>query len=229
MTHQSKYQAKKNTSWVRSQNLMFFLLIFSKLMRAKLFKLFNIQYSMSKSKFILNLWHVRLMKKIDNVIKVLAFRMSSSFLAFGLIFPIMSHTCSCSFYFSMAFRFGSMYWNINNILYNASKGCTDSILPNTDSFKCYFVNSCTNISCCLELAEIGKSFYMNIDIRPCDFELSTSIEGLRRTESLINYEWGTPQGISLFGLITIEWVQPYIVTCDDKNSLNDESNKNITR
>jgi len=84
-------------------------------------------------------------------------------------------------------------------------GCVDipNWLADSSFLKCTFVGSCSNISCCLDAGVLNRRFYFNIDLEPCQYKMTVSIEGFKRTVSLLDYDWGSTETISLFGLLSL--------------------------
>lgn len=53
---------------------------------------------------------------------------------------------------------------------------------------------------------LGRSFSINVDIKPCAFKMVIAIEKIREEISLVGYKWGTSETISLFGFVTLTYV-----------------------
>jgi hypothetical protein len=93
-----------------------------------------------------------------------------------------------------------------NILFQFTE-CLDTVpawFDQNEDIHCYFIDTCTHIQCCLNsTSTLGRSFSIELDIRPCDFEIIIAIEEFSRKTSLVDFEWGKPNVISLFGLISL--------------------------
>ncbi|XP_053398282.1 uncharacterized protein LOC128556671 [Mercenaria mercenaria] len=74
-----------------------------------------------------------------------------------------------------------------------------------DDLFCGFQSSCSNISCCVMLKSLGRSFTVNVDIRPCEFQMFIAIEKLQKVVPLSGYNWGTADTISLSGIISMKY------------------------
>ncbi|WAR05123.1 hypothetical protein MAR_020492 [Mya arenaria] len=76
-------------------------------------------------------------------------------------------------------------------------GCSSRIAPATGqceadlplsstNVNCYFEESCTNITCCVDLPLFKTSIQMNLEIRPCQFKALFTVGKLRRQIALVN-------------------------------------------
>jgi hypothetical protein len=74
---------------------------------------------------------------------------------------------------------------------------------NNDDLVCGFYDSCTYIKCCLNSKPLGRSFTINVEIMTCEFKMVIAIEKVKQEISLINYNWGTSETVSLFGIVTL--------------------------
>ena len=65
--------------------------------------------------------------------------------------------------------------------------------------------SCNSVQCCINVDKIGRSFEASIDIDPCKLVLKIRIEKLTFEKSLLDYQWGKPVEMWLFGLVRIRY------------------------
>ncbi|XP_060596419.1 uncharacterized protein LOC132750447 [Ruditapes philippinarum] len=71
--------------------------------------------------------------------------------------------------------------------------------------QCGFQNSCSNISCCLMMKPLGRSFTINVDIQPCEFQISISIEKFKKVVSLNDYQWDASERVTLIGMLSVTY------------------------
>ncbi|VDI79784.1 Hypothetical predicted protein [Mytilus galloprovincialis] len=76
------------------------------------------------------------------------------------------------------------------------------LLPGTTV--CHIQESCSSVSCCFNVDKIGQSFQASVDIDPCRSLLTVSIEKFTLQKNLFDFQWGTPVGMWLFGLLRLE-------------------------
>ncbi|XP_076076023.1 uncharacterized protein LOC143046845 [Mytilus galloprovincialis] len=69
---------------------------------------------------------------------------------------------------------------------------------------CHILETCTSVSCCFSVDKIGQSFQASVDIDPCRSLLTVSIEKFTLQKNLLDFQWGTPVEMWLFGLLRIE-------------------------
>ncbi|XP_060567959.1 uncharacterized protein LOC132726631 [Ruditapes philippinarum] len=94
----------------------------------------------------------------------------------------------------------------NQILNNECLDTVPAWFDENEDIHCYFIDTCTHIQCCLDTTStLGRTFTIELDIRPCDFEIIMAIEEFSRKTSLVEFEWGKPYVISLFGLISLRY------------------------
>ena len=72
-----------------------------------------------------------------------------------------------------------------------------------DNTVCHITESCNSVQCCINVDKIGQSFEASIDIDPCKLILKIRIEKLKFEKSLLDFQWGTPVEMWLFGLVKI--------------------------
>ncbi|CAG2251944.1 unnamed protein product [Mytilus edulis] len=76
------------------------------------------------------------------------------------------------------------------------------LLPGTTV--CHIQESCSSVSCCFNVDKIGQSFQASVDIDLCRSLLTVSIEKFTLQKNLFDFQWGTPVGMWLFGLLRLE-------------------------
>jgi len=69
---------------------------------------------------------------------------------------------------------------------------------------CTIPEKCNGVDCCLTLPVVKHNVHIFIDIDTCDYKLTFGIEKIKLNHSLIDYEWGTLQRISLYGVINMK-------------------------
>ncbi|CAC5409208.1 unnamed protein product [Mytilus coruscus] len=77
------------------------------------------------------------------------------------------------------------------------------LLPGTTV--CHIQETCTLVSCCFSVDKIGQSFQASVDIDPCRSLLTVTIEKFRLQKNLLDFQWGTPVEMWLFGLLRLEY------------------------
>jgi len=66
-----------------------------------------------------------------------------------------------------------------------------SSLPTLPSnMACRIEPSCLEITCCVHVAPLSRSFSMEFIVDACNFTLIAAIENLRYEQSLIGYQFG---------------------------------------
>ncbi|XP_063420822.1 uncharacterized protein LOC134706043 [Mytilus trossulus] len=77
------------------------------------------------------------------------------------------------------------------------------VLPSTA--KCKLYESCNNISCCVEVPDLQRSFNMFLHLDTCDLKLTVGIEKLHYIQMIFNYQWGSNQSFWLNGIFRIHY------------------------
>ncbi|XP_052083594.1 uncharacterized protein LOC127720893 [Mytilus californianus] len=77
------------------------------------------------------------------------------------------------------------------------------VLPPTT--KCHLFNSCTFISCCVEVPVLQRSFNMFMNLDACNLKLTVGIEKLLFEQMLSSYQWGTKKSFWLNGILRISY------------------------
>ena len=87
-----------------------------------------------------------------------------------------------------------------------SDSCEFSVdFPSLPSYmSCQLSSSCTQVSCCMNVSSIGRSFEMKLNIDPCTYSLTVGIENFDNKELLFDFDWGVLQHFWLFGLVRLE-------------------------
>lgn len=79
------------------------------------------------------------------------------------------------------------------------------LLDNIPSFaECRIPEKCTAIDCCVTLPYLGRNINFVIDLDFCDFRLMVEIEKIALNFSLLDYEWGKLQSLSLYGVFNVK-------------------------
>jgi hypothetical protein len=73
-----------------------------------------------------------------------------------------------------------------------------------DTTVCHINDTCSSVSCCFNVDKIGQSFEASIQIDPCTFSLTITIERLTLQKNLLDIQRGTPIQMWLFGLLRVE-------------------------
>jgi hypothetical protein len=73
-----------------------------------------------------------------------------------------------------------------------------------DSTVCHIKDTCSSVSCCFNVDKIGQSFEASVQIDPCTFLLTITIEKLKFQKNMLEIQWGTPIQMWLFGLLRVE-------------------------
>ncbi|CAG2190929.1 unnamed protein product [Mytilus edulis] len=66
-----------------------------------------------------------------------------------------------------------------------------------DQIACHITESCTGIDCCANIPSFGLTVRPFFELDPCDYKISYGINTENFTKSLLNYEWGKTEKISL--------------------------------
>ncbi|XP_071123205.1 uncharacterized protein [Mytilus edulis] len=79
-------------------------------------------------------------------------------------------------------------------------------LDDISSFaECRIPEKCTAIDCCLTLPYIGRNINFVIDLDFCSFRLMVEVEKIALNFSLLDYEWGKLQSLSLYGVFNVNF------------------------
>ena len=65
------------------------------------------------------------------------------------------------------------------------------------------MDTCTGISCCLEIEEFQLSVNFYIILDACDYEFSVGIENLPYNKVLLDYEFGKEERFNLKNIIQL--------------------------
>ncbi|CAC5375019.1 unnamed protein product [Mytilus coruscus] len=76
------------------------------------------------------------------------------------------------------------------------------LLPGTTV--CHIQDTCTSVSCCFSVDKIRQSFQASVDIDPCRSLLTFTIDKFTLQKNLLDFQWGTPVEMWLFGLLRLE-------------------------
>lgn len=68
---------------------------------------------------------------------------------------------------------------------------------------CYITDTCDTVQCCTMVDKIGQSYEAEVSIDLCLLKLNIRIEKLQLNKDLINFQWGTPVEMWLFGLVRV--------------------------
>lgn len=66
---------------------------------------------------------------------------------------------------------------------------------------CRISSSCATVQCCVDVPEISSSFNTKLEIDPCTFQMVVSIDQLRFSKFLFEYDWGQEEEVWLFGVV----------------------------
>jgi hypothetical protein len=83
-------------------------------------------------------------------------------------------------------------------------GCPlqNKMLDLPEELACH-VTECSRVECCMSVDPLQQTFGINIDIDACKPSIVIQIEKFVITYSLIDFDWGTEQEVSLKGVIRI--------------------------
>ncbi|VDI13107.1 Hypothetical predicted protein, partial [Mytilus galloprovincialis] len=77
------------------------------------------------------------------------------------------------------------------------------VLPSAT--KCHLGDSCTSMSCCVEVPVLQRSFNMFMNLDACNLKLTVGIERLQFDQMLASYQWGTKKSLWLNGILRINY------------------------
>lgn len=67
----------------------------------------------------------------------------------------------------------------------------DLVLPKLpDSTRCNIRESCTAVSCCMNVDFLKRAFNTRVEVDTCNYKLKFGIEKLDQEIDLFNYKWG---------------------------------------
>ena len=83
--------------------------------------------------------------------------------------------------------------------------CSTSVTLPSDigQTACTLGSSCTKVSCCMNIVEIGRPVLSYIDIDPCDQKMLISVESFTFQIDLLDYEFGLKEHFYI-GIIGFE-------------------------
>ncbi|KAL5013968.1 hypothetical protein ScPMuIL_008238, partial [Solemya velum] len=73
----------------------------------------------------------------------------------------------------------------------------------SDTLSCHITSECTEVDCCMMHELMNRTFHIYFYLDPCDFKLTVKIEKLVVEKTLLNFEFGEEQEMSLKGLVTL--------------------------
>lgn len=79
---------------------------------------------------------------------------------------------------------------------------SDIQLPKGTS--CNLNDECTELSCCINFAQLQKALTLSISPDACDMKITAKIEEMTVTKSLFNFAFDTEQIMDLFGILRIK-------------------------
>ncbi|XP_052090897.1 uncharacterized protein LOC127727822 [Mytilus californianus] len=86
---------------------------------------------------------------------------------------------------------------------------------------CNLHDTCTNISCCVSVDFLKRSFFANIEMDACQQKIRFSIEKLKQEINILDYKWGTLEKKYLMNVVRLEYViDDLSVTSEYQISLN---------
>ena len=90
------------------------------------------------------------------------------------------------------------------LTFTESLSLTSELPSIPDSTVCHIKDTCSSVSCCFNVDKIGQSFEASVQIDPCTFLLTITIEKLKFQKNMLEIQWGTPIQMWLFGLLRVE-------------------------
>ena len=68
---------------------------------------------------------------------------------------------------------------------------------------CNLMDTCTGVTCCLDIAELSLSVNFYIMLDACDYEFSVGIENLPYKKTLLSYEFGKEETLNLNNIVRL--------------------------
>ncbi|CAC5401975.1 unnamed protein product [Mytilus coruscus] len=91
----------------------------------------------------------------------------------------------------------------NIIIMTGCKPMTTSLPSLPGNTACYITDTCNTVQCCTNVDKIGQSYEAEVSIDQCLLKLSVRIEKLQLNKDLLNFQWGVPVEMWLFGLVRV--------------------------
>ncbi|XP_071123150.1 uncharacterized protein [Mytilus edulis] len=80
--------------------------------------------------------------------------------------------------------------------------------------RCSIGDSCTAVSCCMEVDVLKRAFNARVDLDTCNYKLKFGLEKLSQEIDLFDYKWGSLEKKYLMNVVRIEFIVEDMV--DDK-------------
>ncbi|XP_063399950.1 uncharacterized protein LOC134684584 [Mytilus trossulus] len=81
--------------------------------------------------------------------------------------------------------------------------CSDNVLA--EHIHCQFINTCTEIQCCIPVPILQRSFYFSLNLDVCNYNLTVYIENFVYHKMLYEYNWGTEDSFWIKGVFRIRY------------------------
>ena len=69
---------------------------------------------------------------------------------------------------------------------------------------CRLGSSCTDLDCCVNVAQLGFNIHAFVHIDPCTYDIHIGIDQMKYASNLLDYVWGATKKISLNGVVSVE-------------------------
>ncbi|KAL3873866.1 hypothetical protein ACJMK2_036950, partial [Sinanodonta woodiana] len=77
---------------------------------------------------------------------------------------------------------------------------------------CQVSSDCMRLSCCVVSYALRRTLNMTLEIDTCSYQLKLNLEKLSLQESLLNYEWGKREIVTLYGVFQLGYTLNNIVS-----------------
>ena len=74
-----------------------------------------------------------------------------------------------------------------------------------DNVSCVIGDTCTDITCCVDVNFLHRTIHIHLSIDPCTYEMTLGLEALQVKKSLVDYKWSEMDSFSLQGGIKLEY------------------------
>lgn len=102
---------------------------------------------------------------------------------------------------SFVFKFANTFLRITSI----SECSVAKHVSLPDNVSCVIGDTCTDITCCVDVNFLHRTILIHLSIDPCAYEMTSGIEALQVKKSLVDYKWSEMDSFFLQGGIQLQY------------------------
>ena len=98
-----------------------------------------------------------------------------------------------------------MFIVVTRILPDCPPSVSKSLSSLADQAVCAVTSSCANIKCCVSVPLLNRTFEVGVELDYSYRSLRVRVEKMTRKLSLIDYQWGTEETLSVHGVFKLRY------------------------